>query len=147
MTEHHETRHETNRGLYDNVELLRRITSALMDQLVGGAVTVHAAGTQPAESLHPQAAESVNELGIDITGEHPESVGYEVLHAVDLVIGTDNEAKAAPGDGTRSDVWDRDVWDTGAPSGRGIEGMDDMRRVRDETKARLQRLYAQPMGN
>ncbi|MCB5275886.1 MULTISPECIES: hypothetical protein [unclassified Arthrobacter] len=71
----------------------------------------------------------------------------DILYAVDVVIDPGNEAKVAPGDGTRRDVWDRDVWDTGAPSGRGIEGMDRMRRVRDDIKGRVQKLYALLTGN
>ncbi|MDI3243324.1 hypothetical protein QK292_17405 [Arthrobacter sp. AL08] len=67
----------------------------------------------------------------------------EVLYAVDAVIGTDNETKVAPRDGTRRDVWDRDLWDTGAPSGRGIEGMDHLRRVRDYIKAGIRKVCAQ----
>ncbi|MET3920548.1 low molecular weight phosphatase family protein [Arthrobacter sp. UYEF20] len=141
MTEPRKTRHETSRGLQNNVELLRRISSALTDQLVGGAVTVHSARTKPAESLNPQAVESLNELGIDITGEHPKPVTDEVLDAADVVVVLGTEAKLEPREGKRLEVWETDE-----PSDGGIEGMERMRLVRDDIKARVQKLQAEPTG-
>ena len=48
-----------------------QLAAGLMKQLAGGSVTVFSAGTKPATSLNPQAVDSLTELGIDITGEHP----------------------------------------------------------------------------
>ena len=39
-----------------------------------------------------------------------------------------------------------EVWDTDEPSERGIEGMERMRLVRDDIKARVQKLYAELTG-
>ena len=113
-----------------------------MDQLVGGSVTVHSAGTKPARSLNPQSVEFLNEIGIDITGEHPKPVTDEVLDAVDVVIILGTEAKLEPREGTRFEVWETDE-----PSERGIEGMERMRMVRDDINARIQKLHAELTGN
>jgi arsenate-mycothiol transferase len=119
-----------------------QLAAGLMNQLAAGTVTVYSAGTKPGKSLNPQAVESLTELGIDITGEHPKPVTDEVLDAVDAVIVLGNEAKLEPHEGTRFEVWETDE-----PSERGIEGMERMRLVRDDIKARVQKLYAELTGN
>lgn len=119
-----------------------QLAAGLMNQLAGGAVTVYSAGTKPGKSLNAQSVESLAELGIDITGEHPKPVTDEVLDAVDAVIVLGTEAKVEPRDGTRFEVWETDE-----PSERGIEGMERMRLVRDDIKARVQKLYAELTGN
>ena len=86
--------------------------------------------------------ESLTELGIDITGEHPKPVTDEVLDTVDAVIVLGTEAKLEPREGTRFEVWETDE-----PSERGIEGMERMRLVRDDIKARVQKLYAELTGD
>jgi arsenate-mycothiol transferase len=103
---------------------------------------VHSAGTKPAESLNPQAVESLNELGIDITGEYPKPVTDELLDAADVVIVLGTEAKIEPREGRRLVLWDTDE-----PSERGIEGMERMSLVRDDIKSRVQKLYAELTGN
>lgn len=118
-----------------------QLAAGLMNQLAGGAVTVYSAGTKPGKSLNPQAAESLAELGIDITGEHPKPVSDAVLDAVDVVVVLGNEAKVEPREGQRLEVWDTDE-----PSERGIEGMERMRLVRDDIKARVQELHAELAG-
>ena len=119
-----------------------QLAAGLMNQLADGRVTVYSAGTKPGKSLNLQAVESLNELGIDITGEHPKPVTDEVLDAVDVVIVLGTEAKVEPHEGTRLEVWETDE-----PSERGIEGMERMRLVRDDIKARVQKLYAELTGN
>lgn len=118
-----------------------QLAAGLMNQLAAGGVTVYSAGTKPGKSLNPQAVESLSELGIDITGEHPKPVTDEVLDAVDAVIVLGNEAKLEPHEGTRFEVWETDE-----PSERGIEGMERMRLVRDDIKARVRKLYAELTG-
>lgn len=119
-----------------------QLAAGLMNQLAGDAVTVYSAGTKPGKSLNAQSVESLAELGIDITGEHPKPVTDEVLDAVDAVIVLGTEAKVEPRGGTRFEVWETDE-----PSERGIEGMERMRLVRDDIKARVQKLYAELTGN
>ena len=119
-----------------------QLAAGLMNQLAGGAVTVYSAGTKPGISLNPQAVESLTELGIDITGEHPKPVTEDVLDAVDTVIVLGNEAKLVPHEGTRFEVWETDE-----PSERGIEGMERMRLVREDIKARVQKLHAELTGS
>ena len=118
-----------------------QLAAGLMNQIAGGDVTVYSAGTKPGKSLNPQAVESLTELGIDITGEHPKPVTDEVLGAVDAVIVLGTEAKLEPHEGTRFEVWETDE-----PSERGIDGMERMRLVRDDIKTRVQKLHAELTG-
>jgi len=119
-----------------------QLAAGLMKQLAGGSVAVYSAGTKPGKSLNPQSVESLAELGIDITGEHPKPVTDEVLAAVDAVIVLGTEAKLEPREGTRFEVWQTDE-----PSERGIEGMERMRLVRDDINARVRKLYAELTGD
>ena len=119
-----------------------QLAAGLLNELARGTVTVHSAGTKPAPALNPQAVESLAELGIDITGEHPKPVTAEVLNAVDVVIVLGAEAKVAAPAGTRFEVWDTDE-----PSERGIDGMERMRLVRDDIRARVRKLHAELTGD
>ena len=107
-----------------------------MNQLANGSVTVYSAGTKPGKSLNPQAVESLTELGIDISSEHPKPVTEDVLDVVDAVIVLGTEAKLEPREGTRFEVWETDE-----PSERGIEGMERMRLMRDDIRSRVRDLY------
>ena len=86
--------------------------------------------------------ESLTELGIDVTGEHPKPVTDEVIDAVNVVVILGTEAKVEPRMGKRFEIWETDE-----PSERGIAGMERMRLVRDDIKARVQKLYAELTGN
>ncbi|MGO4858007.1 arsenate-mycothiol transferase ArsC [Arthrobacter sp. 2MCAF14] len=119
-----------------------QLAAGLMNQLAHGTVTVHSAGTKPGVSLNPESVESLNELGIDISGEHPKPVTDEVLESVDVVVILGTEAKLEPHGTARFEIWETDE-----PSTRGIEGMDRMRLVRDDIKARIQKLYAELAEN
>lgn len=119
-----------------------QLAAALMNQLADGTVTVHSAGTKPGKSLNPQSVDAMAELGIDITGEHPKPVADDVLDMVDVVIVLGNEARVEPRDGKRLEVWDTDE-----PSERGIEGMERMRLIRDDIKARVKKLHEELTGN
>jgi len=118
-----------------------QLAAGLMNQLANGTVTVHSAGTKPADALNPESVGSLAELGIDITGEHPKPVTAEMLDTADVVIVLGNEAKLEPRDDTRIEFWDTDE-----PSERGIEGMERMGLVRDDIQARVRKLYAELTG-
>lgn len=115
-----------------------QLAAGLMRDLAGDAVAVYSAGTQPCAALNPESVESLAELGIDITGEHPKPVTDGVLDAVDVVVVLGTEAKLEPHGTARFETWETDE-----PSIRGIEGMERMRLVRDDIKSRIQKLHAE----
>ncbi|MEV7572114.1 low molecular weight phosphatase family protein [Pseudarthrobacter sp. NPDC089323] len=113
-----------------------QLAAGLMRQLAGGSVDVYSAGTKPAKDLNPLAVESLAELGIPVEGEYPKPVSEEVLEAADVVVVLGTEAKLEPREGSRFELWETDE-----PSERGIEGMERMRLVRDDIRARVQKLH------
>lgn len=114
-----------------------QMAAALMRDLAGDSVNVHSAGTKPGTDLNAQSVESLNELGISVEGEFPKPVTPEVLDEVDAVIILGTEAKLEAPEGKRFEIWETDE-----PSLRGIEGMERMRLVRDDIRARVEALYA-----
>ncbi|YCH07721.1 low molecular weight phosphatase family protein [Arthrobacter sp. alpha11c] len=119
-----------------------QLAAGLMRDLAGKGLSVYSAGTKPAESLNGQAVDSLAELGIDVTGEYPKPITDEVLNSVDAVIVLGTEAKLDPPAGKRFEIWETDE-----PSERGIEGMERMRLVRDDIKARVEKLYDELVQN
>ena len=113
-----------------------QMAAGLMNQLAQGRVDVHSAGTQPGSSINALSAESLSELGIDITHEVPKPITDDAIRAANLVVTLGNEAKVNKLVGTRYENWDIDE-----PSLRGIEGMERMRLVRDDIDARVRELH------
>ena len=118
-----------------------QMAAGLMRKLGGDAVDVHSAGTRPGDALNALSAESLAEVGVDITNERPKPVDYELARDVDLVVTLGREARLDPLPGTRVENWDTDE-----PSERGIDGLERMRLVRDDIAVRVHRLHAMLTG-
>ena len=112
-----------------------QMAAGLMRQLAGDTVEVHSAGTKPGAAVNDLSARALLEVGVDITGEQPKLVDYELARDVDLVVTLGREATLDPLPGTRVENWDTDE-----PSDRGIDGLERMRLVRDDITARVHRL-------
>ena len=114
-----------------------QMAAGLMRQLAGDTVIVHSAGTKPGSAVNDLSAQARLEVGVDITGEQPTLVDYELAREVDLVVTLGREVQLDPLPGTRVENWDTDE-----PSDRGIDGLERMRLVRDDITARVHRLQA-----
>lgn len=113
-----------------------QMAAGLMRRLAGDDVIVHSAGTEPGGAVNELSARSLLEVGVDITGETPKPVDYELARTVDVVVTLGRAAQLAPLAGVRVENWDTDE-----PSERGIDGIERMRLVRDDIAARVQRLH------
>ncbi|MFF3065837.1 low molecular weight phosphatase family protein [Oerskovia sp. NPDC057915] len=100
-------------------------------------VRVDSAGTSPGSSLNALSVASLEEVGVDLSGEHPKPLTSELVAAADVVVVLGREAQVTTDDGTPVVVWDTDE-----PSLRGIEGMERMRLVRDDIAAHVRDLLA-----
>ncbi|GAA3226370.1 low molecular weight phosphatase family protein [Oerskovia jenensis] len=100
-------------------------------------VRVDSAGTSPGSSLNALSVASLEEVGVDLSGEHPKPLTPELVAAADVVVVLGREAQVTTDDGTPVVVWDTDE-----PSLRGIEGMERMRLVRDDIAAHVRDLLA-----
>ena len=115
-----------------------QMAAGLMRQLAGDRVEVYSAGTTPGTAVNALSAESLSEIGIDITGESPKPVDPQLVQDVDVVVILGREAQLEPVAGT-----DFQNWDTDEPSERGIDGIERMRLVRDDIAARVRLLAEQ----
>jgi arsenate-mycothiol transferase len=109
-----------------------QMAAALMRKVAGNSVDVYSAGTTPATALNVLSAQSLNEVGVDITGQSPKSIDPQVVRDVDVVVTLGRQAHLEPVPGTRFENWDTDE-----PSKRGIDGIERMRLVRDDIAARV----------
>ncbi|CAN5886428.1 low molecular weight phosphatase family protein [soil metagenome] len=113
-----------------------QMAAGLMRQIAGDTVDVYSAGTQPGTVINALSAQALSEVGVDITGEQPKLVDYELARAVDLVVTLGREAQLDPPPGTRVENWDTDE-----PSRRGIDGLERMRLVREDIAVRVRHLH------
>lgn len=114
-----------------------QMAAGLMRKVAGDTVEVHSAGTKPGSSVNALSAESLLEVGVDLSGEQPKPIDAVLLARMDYVITLGSEAKVDVVDGPTFENWDTDE-----PSDRGIDGIERMRLVRDDIAARVDDLAA-----
>jgi arsenate-mycothiol transferase len=114
-----------------------QMAAGLMRKVVGDSVDVYSAGTTPGTAINALSAQSLAEVGVDITGQSPKLIDPQVVRDVDVVVTLGREARVEPVPGTRFENWDTDE-----PSERGIDGIERMRLVRDDIAARVADLAA-----
>ena len=109
-----------------------QMAAGLMRKAAGTDVEVHSAGTKPGSTVNPLSAQSLLEVGVDLTGEQPKPIDPALLARMDYVVTLGSEAQVGTVDGPMFENWDTDE-----PSERGIEGIERMRLVRDDIASRL----------
>lgn len=109
-----------------------QMAAAYTHRLSGGAVEVRSAGSAPAASINPAVREAMLEDGIDISAEVPKILTAEAVEASDVVItmGCGDTCPYYPGKRYED-------WTVADPAGQGV---DAVRPIRDEIKARVQSL-------
>ena len=109
-----------------------QMAAGYLQQLAGDRIRVLSAGSEPAESINPVAVDAMAEDGIDITGNQPKLLSTEAVQQSDVVItmGCGDTCPFFPG--KRYEDWELDD-----PAGQGI---DAVRPIRDEIKARVEAL-------
>ena len=75
------------------------IGRVLTEHYAQGRVRAVSAGTQPGEHIHPEVAEALQGLGLDVSREHPKVLTHETVAASDLAItlGCGEECPYVPG--------------------------------------------------
>jgi arsenate-mycothiol transferase len=112
-----------------------QMAAGLMAKAAQDAVEVHSAGTQPGKAINGLSAQSLAEIGVDISTEAPKLITADMVRAADVVVTLGREAHVQQVPGTRFENWDTDE-----PSERGIEGIERMRLVRDDIARRVEEL-------
>ncbi|OZF37467.1 low molecular weight phosphatase family protein [Rhodococcus sp. 14-2483-1-2] len=118
-----------------------QMAAGLMRKAAGDSVEVHSAGTKPGGAVNALSAESLLEVGVDLSGEAPKSIDPDLLVRMDYVVTLGSEAHVEPVDGPTFENWNTDE-----PSERGIDGIDRMRLVRDDIAARVEELASRMRG-
>ncbi|WP_349259960.1 arsenate reductase ArsC [Jatrophihabitans sp.] len=103
--------------------------------LAGDRIEVRSAGSAPGDAINPVAVQAMAEVGIDITAERPKILTVEAVQDSDAVItmGCGDTCPIFPGKRYED-------WELTDPAGQGI---DVVRRVRDEIRARVETLLAE----
>jgi protein-tyrosine-phosphatase len=114
------------------------MAAGFMRELGKGRVEVLSAGSAPKDSINPIAVEAMAEVGIDIANNTPKVLTTEAVQESDAVItmGCGDVCPFYPG--KRYEDWVLDD-----PAGQGIESV---RVIRDEIKARVESLLAELMA-
>jgi protein-tyrosine-phosphatase len=116
-----------------------QMAAGYLRELAGDRVRVLSAGSAPADQVNPVAVAAMAEEGIDITAEVPSILTTESVAESDVVItmGCGDACPIFPG--KRYEDWVLDD-----PAGAGLA---DVRRIRDEIKARITALVGELDGD
>ena len=111
-----------------------QMAAGWLRELAGDRIEVRSAGSAPADSINPAAVAAMAEVGIDISHQSPKILTPESVQASDVVItmGCGDACPIYPG--KRYEDWKLED-----PAGKGI---DEVRPVRDEVRARVEELIA-----
>jgi arsenate reductase len=112
-----------------------QMAAGYLQHLGNGRIEVLSAGSKPGNEINPMAVAAMAEEGIDIAGNQPKVLTTEAVQASDVVItmGCGDECPYFPG--KRYEDWTLDD-----PAGQGLEAV---RPIRDEIKARIEALVAE----
>jgi arsenate reductase len=111
-----------------------QMSQALFERAAAGRHIALSAGTTPAEHVHPEVVEAMQELGIDLSGRPPQLLSRELTEQADIVVtmGCGDECPYIPGK--------RHIeWDLPDPKGRPL---DEVRAIRDDIAHRIDSLLA-----
>ncbi len=109
-----------------------QMSLALLERASDGRHSAAAAGTQPAEELHPAVVEAMEEIGIDLCERRPQLLTREMAERADVVVtmGCGDACPYIPGKRYLD-------WDLRDPESMPIE---QVREMRDDIALRVQAL-------
>ena len=109
-----------------------QMSRALFERAAAGRHEADSAGTTPAERVHPEVAEAMRELGVELDGVRPQRVTDERAREADVIVtmGCGDECPYFPGKRYID-------WDLPDPKGRPP---DEVRAIRDDIEGRVRRL-------
>ena len=114
-----------------------QMAEGFFNHLANGKARAISAGTKPARAVDPKTIEVMREVGIDISAARPKALIMEMLDQASRVV---TMGCGAEGVCPASFVETED-WQLEDPKGKPI---DDVRRIRDDIRARVVRLLGTP---
>jgi arsenate reductase len=115
-----------------------QMSEVLFDRAAAGRHEARSAGTTPADHVHPEVAEALAELGIDVADRVPQRLTDELAQWADVVVtmGCGDQCPFIPGK--------RYVdWELTDPHGRSL---GEVRAIRDEIDSRVRELAGELDG-
>ena len=112
-----------------------QMAAAFFNQLADPAkARAISAGTKPGQQVHPVVLDAMHEVGIDLTSARPQKLTDELAREATMLItmGCGEDCPYIPG-------LRRDDWPLPDPKGRPME---EVRKVRDEIRTRVQALLS-----
>jgi protein-tyrosine-phosphatase len=111
-----------------------QMAAGWLRSLSGDSIEVFSGGSDPGVHVNAVAVDAMAEVGIDISTEYPKPWTDEIARAADVIVtmGCGDACPIFPG--TRYEDWTLDD-----PAGRPLE---DVRRIRDDIRARVEALVA-----
>ncbi len=111
-----------------------QMAAALLARHGAGRIQVRSAGSAPATAINPVVCEALAEIGIDLGEAQPQRLADDAVHAADVVVtmGCGDVCPVFPGKRYED-------WVIEDPAGQGL---DAVRRIRDEIDARVRALAA-----
>jgi arsenate reductase (thioredoxin) len=112
-----------------------QMSQALFERAADGRHEARSAGTTPAGQVHPEVAEVMRELGVDLADRVPQKLSDDLAQWADVVVtmGCGDECPYISG---RRYI----DWDLEDPAGRPPR---EVRRIRDDIAARVDSLAAE----
>jgi arsenate reductase len=109
-----------------------QMSEALFIRAAGGRHEARSAGTTPADRVHPEVIEAMDELGIDLDGRRPRKLSRSDAEWADVVVtmGCGDECPYIPGKRYLD-------WDLTDPKGQPVEAV---RATREEIERRVRAL-------
>jgi arsenate reductase (thioredoxin) len=112
-----------------------QMSLALFERAAAGRHSAASAGTTPAERVHPEVVEVMRELNVDLADRTPRALDRAMAERADVVVtmGCGDECPYIPGKRYID-------WELQDPKGLPL---DQVRAIRDEIAARVDRLVAE----
>ena len=111
-----------------------QMAEAYFNKLADGKARAISAGSNPADKVNPAAAEIMLEEGIDIRGNKPKRLSFEMMKGIDLAVTMGCEDTCP-----MTTVETRD-WKLEDPKDKPVE---QVRKIRDEIKKRVTQLVTE----
>jgi len=112
-----------------------QMADAFFNKLAEGKAQALSAGTQPADEVNPVVVEAMREAGINISGNKPKMLTFDMVKKADKMItmGCGAEAEAV----CPASFIETEDWALEDPKGKSLE---QVRKIRDEIKERVSKL-------
>ena len=98
-------------------------------------IKIETGGTQPADRVHPEVVDVMQETGVDLSSRTPKEVTPDDLRGMDLVI-----TMGCSAEGVCPAAWNGESrdWDLDDPDGQDL---DAVRAIRDDIEQRVDALF------